>query len=116
MTQDWTVVGRAIDERMSELELTATKLGRRASVSKSTIYELRYGIIRRRAGRTLKAVSKALGWHESHLHALLDGRTPQHPDEPAVDHDKDVDGKLDLLIHQMAAAHTKLDALAASDR
>jgi hypothetical protein len=71
--KDWDAVARAINERMTRLDLSAAELTSRASVSPETIRELRYNLKpRRRNPRTLAAISEALGWEPGHLSKVLD--------------------------------------------
>ena len=85
MTEDWTAVARAINERMNELGLRQRELAERSHVSQAIVRELQHRTVeRRRSKRTLEALSLALEWHPGHLSAVLAGRKPLRPGETAV--------------------------------
>src|SRR5438552_2541540 len=68
----WAAVASAIEVRMAELGLNHRELAERAGVALSTVRELRHNTVqRRRSGRTLEALSVALGLHPRHLSNLL---------------------------------------------
>ncbi|MGH3624238.1 MAG: XRE family transcriptional regulator [Sciscionella sp.] len=83
MTEDWSAVARAINERVSELGMRQRELATRSHVSQAIVRELQHDTVRRRrSARTLEALSLALGWHAQHLSAVLHGQTPREPGEP----------------------------------
>ncbi|MGH3808877.1 MAG: helix-turn-helix domain-containing protein, partial [Pseudonocardiaceae bacterium] len=83
--EDWTAVGKAINERVNELGWRQGELAERAHVSRATVRELQHHIVeRRRSARTLEALSTALGWHPRHIDAVLSGRRPPELTEPAT--------------------------------
>jgi transcriptional regulator with XRE-family HTH domain len=72
--KDWDAVARAINERMSRVDVSPTELASRSGVSAETIRELRYNLRpRRRSPRTLAAISEALGWKADQLSEILVG-------------------------------------------
>lgn len=90
MSEDWSAVSKAINERMNALGLRQGELVERAHVSKAIVRELQHNVVqRRRSARTLEALSVALGWHPRHLTAVLHGRVPPEPGDPL---DEDGDG------------------------
>lgn len=83
MSEDWSAVSKAINERMNALGLRQGELVERAHVSKAIVRELQHNVVqRRRSTRTLEALSVALGWHPRHLTAVLHGRRPPEPGDP----------------------------------
>lgn len=97
MAEDWVSVAEAITGRMRELKLSQRDLAVHSNVSVATIREIqRHRIKRRRNPRTLESLSESLGWPRQHLDAVLNGRLPQDPAEPAGD-DGDLRSRLDQL-------------------
>ena len=97
MAEDWVAVAEAITGRMRELKLSQRDLAVHSNVSVATIREIqRHRIKRRRNPRTLESLSESLGWPRQHLDAVLNGRLPQDPAEPAGD-DGDLRSRLDQL-------------------
>ncbi len=102
MAEDWVAVAEAITGRMRELKLSQRDLAVHSNVSVATIREIqRHRIKRRRNPRTLESLSESLGWPRQHLDAVLNGRLPQDPAEPAGD-DGDLRSRLDLLEQRLA--------------
>lgn len=109
MAKDWDAVARAIQERMTDLDITQTELSQRAGVALMTVRELQHNLKpRRRNPRTLTAMSEALGWPAEHLAAVLAGQNPDDPDtgDPVL-------AELDALKEQLTAITRRLDALEA---
>lgn len=97
MAEDWVAVAEAITGRMRELKLSQRDLAVHSNVSVATIREIqRHRIKRRRNPRTLESLSESLGWPRQHLDAVLNGRLPQDPAEPAGG-DGDLRSRLDQL-------------------
>ena len=97
MAEDWVAVAEAITGRMRELKLSQRDLAVHSNVSVATIREIqRHRIKRRRNPRTLESLSESLGWPRQHLDAVLNGRLPQDPAEPAGD-DGDLTSRLTQL-------------------
>jgi hypothetical protein len=97
VAEDWVAVAEAITGRMRELKLSQRDLAVHSNVSVATIREIqRHRIKRRRNPRTLESLSESLGWPRQHLDAVLNGRLPQDPAEPAGD-DGDLRSRLDQL-------------------
>lgn len=71
--EDWPMVARAITDRMRELRLSQQQLAARAGISTATIRVLQRGG-RRAHDETLAALSRALGWPDDYLLAMLLGR------------------------------------------
>ena len=77
MSEDWSAVAKAITERMTALGLNQRELAERSQVALSIVREIAHDTVRRkRAGRTLEALSVALGWHPRHLAAVLLDQRP----------------------------------------
>ncbi len=105
MAEDWVAVAEAITRRMRELKLSQRDLAVHSNVSVATIREIqRHRIMRRRNPRTLESLSESLDWPRQHLDAVLNGRLPQDPAEPAG-----ADGDLRSRLDQMAQ---RLDTIA----
>jgi hypothetical protein len=86
VSEDWSAVSKAINERMTALGLRQGEPVERAHVSKAIVRELQHNVVqRRRSARTLEALSVALGWHPRHLTAVLHGRVPPEPGDPLED-------------------------------
>lgn len=113
MTEDWGAVARAINQRMAELGMNQRELTERSQVSKAIVGELQNNTVqRRRSERTLEALSVALDWHTSHLHAVLTGRRPPQVGEPAA-RDDDVPGRLAVIEHQLREIMDRLGGIGA---
>ena len=103
MAEDWVAVAEAITGRMRELKLSQRDLAVHSNVSVATIREIqRHRIKRRRNPRTLESLSESLGWPRQHLDAVLNGRLPQDPAEPAGD-DGDLRSRLAQLEQRLAS-------------
>ena len=102
MTEDWTAVSLAINERMTELGLTQRELVERSQVSKSMVMEIRRNVAqRRRSTRTLEALSLALDWHPQHLIAALRGQRIPAVGEPIIRSDDDTPGRLAAIEYRL---------------
>ncbi len=109
MSEDWAAVAKAINMRVSELGWRQRELAERSHVSQAIVRELQHHTMeRRRSARTLEALSTTLGWHPQHLLAVLQNRTPPHPDEPADD-GHDLWPRLDALEQRMAELTERLE-------
>ena len=115
MSDDWAAVARAISERMTELGLNQREVAERANVALSIVRELRHNTVqRRRAGRTLEALSVALGWHPRHLAAVLIGHRPPEPGAP-IDYVGDgVPSRLAAIEDRLSQITDRLDELNAN--
>jgi transcriptional regulator with XRE-family HTH domain len=115
VSDDWAAVARAISERMTELGLNQRELAARAQVALSIVRELRHNTVqRRRAGRTLEALSVALGWHPRHLAAVLLGQSPPRPDDP-IDYAGDgVPARLAAIEDRLSQISERLEELNAN--
>lgn len=103
VTEDWTAVARAINERMNELGLRQRELAERSHVSQAIVRELQHRTVeRRRSARTLEALSLALEWHPGHLAAVLAGRKPLRPGETG-------DDPTDQILARLTAIEGRLD-------
>jgi transcriptional regulator with XRE-family HTH domain len=77
VSEDWSAVARAINDRMRELGWRQRELAGRSHVSLAIVREIqRHTVERRRSPRTLESLSTALGWDPQRLQAILDGRAP----------------------------------------
>lgn len=112
MSEDWSAVSKALNERLTELGLNQRELAERANIALSIVRELRNNTVqRRRSGRTLEALSVALDWHPRHLAAVLLGHTPPGPNDP-VDLGRDgVPARLAAIEDQLGHITRRLDEL-----
>jgi transcriptional regulator with XRE-family HTH domain len=114
VTEDWSAVARAINQRMTELGLRQRELIERSRVSKAAVREIQHNTVqRRRSARTLEALSSALAWHPQHLLALLEGRTPPQLGDPVVVSDNDVPGRLASIEGRLRGMAEQLDQISA---
>lgn len=114
VTEDWSAVARAINERVTELGWRQRELAERSQVSQAIVRELQHNKIqRRRSTRTLEALSLALGWHPQHLLALLHGRRPPALDEPREDMDDPVSARLSVIEDRLTTITDELAGLRA---
>lgn len=96
MSDGWAAVAKAINERVDELGWRQRELVERSQVSPAIVREIqRHTVERRRSPRTLESLSVTLGWHAQHLDAVLHGRRPPRPGEPAGEGDDTVWSRLD---------------------
>lgn len=110
MTEDWAAVAKAINQRVNELGWRQRELAERSHVSQAIVRELQHHTVeRRRSERTLEALSATLGWHPQHLNAVLHGRRPPEPDEPAVDDGLSLGSRMDALERRMDEITERLD-------
>ncbi|UUV32967.1 XRE family transcriptional regulator [Amycolatopsis roodepoortensis] len=109
MSEDWAAVAKAISMRVNELGWRQRELAERSHVSQAIVRELQHHTVeRRRSARTLEALSTTLGWHPQHLLAVLQNRTPPHPDEP-TDDGHDLWPRLDALEQRLAELTERLE-------
>ena len=115
MSEDWSAVAKAINERMTALGLNQRELAERSQVAKSIVREILLNTVqRRRAGRTLEALSVALGWHPRHLAAVLLDQRPPRPSDP-IDYGGDgVPGRLAAIEEQLTEITKRLDEMNAN--
>jgi transcriptional regulator with XRE-family HTH domain len=98
VSEDWTAVAKAINERINELGWRQNELARRSHVSQAIIRELQHHTVeRRRSARTLESLSTTLGWHPQHLDAVLRNRRPPEVNEPIADSTDALWSRLDGL-------------------
>lgn len=115
VSEDWAAVAKAINERLTELGLNQRELAERSNIALSIVRELRGNTVqRRRSGRTLEALSVALGWHPRHLAAVLLGHNPPAPDDP-IDYGGDgVPARLAAIEDHLREITKRLDELTAA--
>ena len=115
MSEDWSAVAKAINERMTALGLNQRELSGRAQVALSIVREIVHNTVqRRRAGRTLEALSVALGWHPRHLAAVLLGERAPKPGDP-IDYGADgVPARLAAIEEQLSEITKRLDEMNAN--
>jgi hypothetical protein len=112
VTEDWTAVAKAINQRVNELGWRQRELAERSHVSQAIVREIQHHTVeRRRSTRTLEALSVAMGWHPQHLTAVLYGRTPPQPDEPVAASGETVWSRLDTLEDRLTEITERLDDL-----
>jgi transcriptional regulator with XRE-family HTH domain len=112
VTEDWTAVSKAINQRVNELGWRQRELAERSHVSQAIVREIQHHTVeRRRSTRTLEALSVAMGWHPHHLDAVLNGRTPPAADEPLSSSGETVWSRLDALEDRLAEITERLDDL-----
>lgn len=115
MSEDWSAVARAINERMNELGLRQGELVERSHVSKAIVREVQHNVVqRRRSGRTLEALSVALGWHPRHLSAVLAGRRPPVPGDPLDADGDDTSARLTAIEDRLGDIVERLEKLSES--
>ena len=115
MSEDWSAVSKALNERLTELGLNQRELAERANVALSIVRELRNNTVqRRRSGRTLETLSVALGWHPRHLAAVLLGHTPPAPNDPVDLAADSVPTRLAAIEDQLGQITRRLDELNAN--
>jgi transcriptional regulator with XRE-family HTH domain len=105
VSDDWAAVAKAINERVRELGWRQRELAERSHVSSAIVREIqRHTVERSRSRRTLEALSVALGWPPTYLHAVAGGRSPAlAAAEPVTDRDDTVAFRLETLEKQMSA-------------
>jgi transcriptional regulator with XRE-family HTH domain len=112
--EDWAAVAEAINERVNELGWRQGELAERSHVSRATVRELQHHVVeRRRSARTLEALSSTLGWHPRHLDAVLRGRRPPEPAEPATNDRENLRSRIDALERYLADITERLEAIQA---
>lgn len=116
MTEDWSAVARAINERVTELGMRQRELAARSHVSQAIVRELQRDTVRRRrSARTLEALSLALGWHAQHLAAVLHGQEPRQPGEPVqIITGDSVSARLAAMEDQLHTLTKRIDELNAN--
>lgn len=108
-SEDWAAVADAVKDRSAERGLTQQELAGKANVSLSTVQELWRGQPRKRHPRTLAAVSRALGWPDNHLGAVLGREAPtEGVPQPGQG---DLRDELASIKDEMAQLMRRLDAL-----
>jgi hypothetical protein len=112
VSEDWSAVAKAINERLTELGLNQRELAERSHIALSIVREIRNNTVqRRRSGRTLEALSVALGWHPRHLAAVLLGHAPPAPTDP-IDYAGDgVPARLAAIEDQLHEITQRLDEI-----
>ncbi|MFD8498876.1 helix-turn-helix domain-containing protein [Amycolatopsis sp. NPDC059657] len=114
MSENWSAVAKAIDERVNELGLRQRELAERSHVSQAIVRELQHHTVeRKRSGRTLEALSLALEWHPGHLSAILNGQVPLKPGEtgdPVLD---EIATRLGAIEDRLRDITDRLDAMGA---
>ena len=112
MSEDWTAVAKAINERVNELGWRQRELAERSRVSQAIVRELQHHTVeRRRSTRTLTSLSVTLGWHPEHLDAVLRGRQPLEVDDRVSDHTDTLWSRLDSLEQRLDEITERLDGL-----
>jgi hypothetical protein len=112
VSEDWTEVAKAIDERVNELGWRQRELAERSRVSQAIVRELQHHTVeRRRSTRTLESLSVTLGWHPQHLDALLHGRRPPEVNESVTDISDALWSRLDALERRLDDINERLDDL-----
>lgn len=69
--EGWRSVAQVITDRMAERGMTQRELSEASGVSVATLRELQRGVSRRRSPVMLAAISRALGFPDSHLRDLV---------------------------------------------
>lgn len=112
MSEDWSAVSKAINERMTALGLRQGELVERSHVSKAIVRELQHNVVqRRRSARTLEALSVALGWHPRHLTAVLHGRRPPEPGDPLDDDGEATPARLAAIEDRLSEIVERLEQI-----
>jgi transcriptional regulator with XRE-family HTH domain len=113
VSENWSAVAKAINERVHKLGWRQRELAERSRVSQAIVRELQHNTVeRRRSARTLESLSVALGWHPQHLDAVLQGRRTPEVNEPVVPHEEEsLWSRLDALEQRLADITERLDDL-----
>jgi hypothetical protein len=112
VSEDWTAVAKAINERVNELGWRQRELAERSRVSQAIVRELQHHTVeRRRSTRTLASLSVTLGWHPEHLDAILHGRQPPDVDDQVSDRTDTLWSRLDSLEQRLDEITDRLDDL-----
>jgi hypothetical protein len=112
VSEDWSAVAKAINERVNELGWRQRELAERSRVSQAIVRELQHHTVeRRRSTRTLASLSVTLGWHPEHLDAVLHARRPPEVDEPVSDRTDTIWTRLDSLEQRLEEITDRLDDL-----
>lgn len=115
VSEDWSAVAKAINERLTELGLNQRELSERSNIALSIVREIRNNTVqRRRSGRTLEALSVALGWHPRHLAAVLLGLTPPAPNDPVDLAGDSVPARLAAIEDQLHEITKRLEEMSAN--
>jgi transcriptional regulator with XRE-family HTH domain len=107
---DWDAVAQAIRSQMGRLSITQLELAAKAGVSLATVQELARGVPRKRYGRTLTAVSSALGWPPDRIEQIA-SRAAVLPDTPQT-----APGEINALREELARINRRLDELEADQK
>ena len=95
---------------MAELSVTQLELASKADVSLATVQELSRGLARRRYGRTLAAVSSALGWPPDQIERVAAGESaPDNTQRNMADEVRE-------LREELARINRRLDQLEADQQ
>jgi hypothetical protein len=109
---NWAAVSKVLRQRLLELHMSQTALGRKAKVSKQIVGELfRNSEQRDRSDHILEALSRALKWHPGYLAAIRDGQTPPALNELEVVSDQDIPGRLAAMEHNQRVTNRLLAIL-----
>lgn len=112
MSEDWAAVAKAINERVNELGWRQRELADRSNVSLAIVREIQHHVVeRRRSPRTLESLSITLGWHPSHLDAVLHGRRPPDVDEEVDDTGESLWSRIDGLERRLDEINARLQAM-----
>lgn len=112
MTEDWPAVAAAINQRMTELDLSQSELCQRSQISKAAVGEIRHNTVQRhRSPRTLQALSTALAWHPHHLAAIAAGHLPPKEADPVAMSDHNVSDRLAAIEWHLRKITDRLDAV-----
>ena len=115
MTEDWSAVAQAINQRVKELGLRQRELAERSQVSQAIVREIQQGRIhRRRSARTLEALSLALEWHPDHLMAVLEGHPPPRIGDPEASEDDELRTRLTVIERRLREITHRLDTMNAN--
>jgi len=112
VSEDWAAVAKAINDRVNQLGWRQRELAERSHVSQAIVREVQHHTVeRRRSPRTLESLSTALGWHPTHLDAVLRGHRPPEPDEPVRDPGEALWSRLDRVEVHLAEIADVLDGM-----
>lgn len=105
MSEDWTAVAEAINERVAELGWRQRELAERSHVSPAIVREIqRHTVERHRSPRTLESLSITLGWEPEHLDAVLRGHDLPTPRTR-------VNGSHETMPSRLGAIERRLDEI-----
>jgi len=97
--EDWGAVAAVLNERMAARRIGQQELATLSGVSVSTLRQVQHGAGRRVQNKTLTAISRALGWPDDHLSAVLLTSSPPARRNADANHAADQRQTAEALTH-----------------